>query len=459
MRSAAVLLLISSAPLSLAATIGAADLFATSGRQLQSDGCEDDCSACCPCDGTPCGEECRDRDMCLENSQGCYESLCTSSGNDCCVGEGEALTCSNGFVPQIIGEGCFFNMGRTYTCCPPGVTLISGNGGGSGITEKDPDYESDPGYDSSTSVTFALTASGSVTDYDEGKQALMRSDIARAASVAVDSVFLSITSASVRIAVEIVVGTLTDGMAVEGVLTTLLSDPASASAVFTSVTVPVESIAARPSATSTAQAGTCSPAYCTSPTDESSPFPNDCWAGTAFEACTCSRGEAQTTGLTLEYDGDTYHQYTCCDQGGSGEVCGDYIGHWFWIVFGVVGFLIIVSIVVCIYCCCKRGCCNNCCAGASPPQTHPQHGSPVGMQQGMQQGMQMSSTALPIAVAQPVAVAGPPMVIASASVHPAAPMGIAVPGGAAPRFCMHCGTALQPSDRFCGKCGVAVGGY
>ena len=319
MRSAAVLLLISSAPLSLAATIGAADLFATSGRQLQSDGCEDDCSACCPCDGTPCGEECRDRDMCLENSQGCYESLCTSSGNDCCVGEGEALTCSNGFVPQIIGEGCFFNMGRTYTCCPPGVTLTSGNGGGSGITEKDPDYESDPGYDSSTSVTFALTASGSVTDYDEGKQALMRSDIARAASVAVDSVFLSITSASVRIAVEIVVGTLTDGMAVEGVLTTLLSDPASASAVFTSVTVPVESIAARPSATSTAQAGTCSPAYCTSPTDESSPFPNDCWAGTAFEACTCSRGEAQTTGLTLEYDGDTYHQYTCCDQGGSGE--------------------------------------------------------------------------------------------------------------------------------------------
>jgi len=510
MRPTAALLLISFAHLSIATSVSA-DLFDTT-RRLQ-DGCDDDCSACCPCDGTtPCGEACRDRDMCLERSNGCVEDFCTSDGNDCCVGAGEPQTCSNGYVPQYVGAGCFFDLGRSYTCCPAGVTLNVGNdgktSGGSGSGGSDPGYEycnrlhgsggstcceggdvdcnymyerrelrelregrelghccdaaaycacragetSNP-TPSQVTVNFALVASGSVSDYaDAGLQAWMRSDIAIAANVNVSQVSLEIASASVSVQVQIEVDSYAEGLAAEGLLAPRLTDPATATALFTSGAVSVESIAVRPSVSQSGSnsGATCSQAFCTSPTADGDPRPNDCWAGTAFEACTCSQGEAKTTGNEIEYDGSTYYEYTCCTDG-DGEVCGDFIGHWFWAVLISVAVTILICSAIGIYCCCKRGCCRGCCG--PPQQTRPQ-AHPSGMQMGTSAAAVASSShgVMPVAVAhampmrQPASPDNPPMAMAVAVARPMD----------APKFCTHCGTAVVGGDKFCGQCGAGV---
>jgi len=112
----------------------------------------------------------------------------------------------------------------------------------------------------------------------------------------------------------------------------------------------------------------CSQQWCESPSTVDGT--SDCWAGSAFEECSCSRGSARETGLTLDYEGDTYYEYTCCTSGGDGEVCGDYIGHWFGWVILVIVLLIICGVIVCsYYCCCSRK--NDCCS-CNDPMTQPQ---------------------------------------------------------------------------------------
>merc|ERR1712093_185274 len=74
----------------------------------------------------------------------------------------------------------------------------------------------------------------------------------------------------------------------------------------------------------------CSTSTCTSPSASGG---NDCWAGSKKEPCTCSSGEAATTGAKTTYDGQEYVGYKCCDSEASatannltwvGEKCGAY---------------------------------------------------------------------------------------------------------------------------------------
>jgi hypothetical protein len=58
-------------------------------------GCDDDCSECCPCDGSPCGPQCRDRDMCPGGYSGAStmsqpETLagCDDDCSECCPCDG-----------------------------------------------------------------------------------------------------------------------------------------------------------------------------------------------------------------------------------------------------------------------------------------------------------------------------------------------------------------------------------
>ena len=144
---------------------------------------------------------------------------------------------------------------------------------------------------------------------------------------------------------------------------------------------------------------TCSEKWCTSPALEEGE--DDCYAGSAFEPCSCEQGSALTTGLEGEYDGNTYYHYVCCLEGGDGEVCGDYIGHWFWAVFLTIFCLIVVgSIVGCCVCYRKKTCCwsqYGCCAGrypnspvsAAPPMAMPMQSGQV------VQGTVMEMSAMP----------------------------------------------------------------
>jgi len=56
-----------------------------------------------------------------------------------------------------------------------------------------------------TKVTAVLTVAGAVSDYDAAKQILIRKAIAKSASVHVDQVGLTVTAASVKLAIEIFV--------------------------------------------------------------------------------------------------------------------------------------------------------------------------------------------------------------------------------------------------------------
>lgn len=144
------------------------------------------------------------------------------------------------------------------------------------------------------------------------------------------------------------------------------------------------------------------PNLCTSPGRDSG---EDCWAGSAFEPCTCGQGSAVETGNTVEWDGTTYFEYTCCHSGGEGEECGDYIGHWFWPVF--------ITILLISICCCV-GCCVWCCVkGKCPCNKRPPPQQVVTGTQ-MQPGVMMSSAQpsysepVPVAVAVPMPAATPP---------------------------------------------------
>jgi len=85
----------------------------------------------------------------------------------------------------------------------------------------------------------------------------------------------------------------------------------------------------------------------------------DCWAGSEHEECTCAQGEAKETGNVLEYEGDTYYEYTCCPagtEGTVGEECGDCcidVGAIIAaIIGGVVGgilFCVCVGVLICYF--------------------------------------------------------------------------------------------------------------
>ena len=132
-----------------------------------------------------------------------------------------------------------------------------------------------------------------------------------------------------------------------------------------------------------------------------------CLGGSAFEPCRCRQGRARETGETVHIDGTTFYEYSCCTEGGSGEECGDYIGHWFgWAVFGVIVVVAAICIACCCYCC--RGCCEacgmECCCLAAPPA---QPGWPrVPAQSGLAVPSASSSTAagmpVPLAVGAPM---------------------------------------------------------
>ena len=86
----------------------------------------------------------------------------------------------------------------------------------------------------------------------------------------------------------------------------------------------------------------------------------DCWAGSEHEECTCGNGlEARETGSQLEWDGETYYEYECCQpgtEGTVGEECGDccvdvgaIIGA---IIGGIVGgicFCVCVGVGICYF--------------------------------------------------------------------------------------------------------------
>ena len=97
----------------------------------------------------------------------------------------------------------------------------------------------------------------------------------------------------------------------------------------------------------------CSQAYCTSPSDDGG---YDCWAGSEGEPCTCSEGEARETGSTLEWEGQTYYDYTCCLSGNNvGEQCGDYTGGE--LVAVIIFLLFVLCLIGCVVgvclCICK----------------------------------------------------------------------------------------------------------
>ena len=84
----------------------------------------------------------------------------------------------------------------------------------------------------------------------------------------------------------------------------------------------------------------------------------DCWAGSEHEECTCGNGlKARETGNQLEWDGETYYEYECCQPGTEGTVgeecgdcCVDYESILIAIIGGVVGgvvFLICCAIAIC----------------------------------------------------------------------------------------------------------------
>eukprot|EP00520_Triparma_pacifica_P007865 CAMPEP_0118638924 /NCGR_PEP_ID=MMETSP0785-20121206/3955_1 /TAXON_ID=91992 /ORGANISM="Bolidomonas pacifica, Strain CCMP 1866" /LENGTH=256 /DNA_ID=CAMNT_0006530229 /DNA_START=35 /DNA_END=802 /DNA_ORIENTATION=- len=93
----------------------------------------------------------------------------------------------------------------------------------------------------------------------------------------------------------------------------------------------------------------CSMDYCTSPDTEEG---EDCWAGSEHEPCSCSGGRtAYETGLTTEFEGRTYYEYTCCyedtmTEPGQGDICGDYNP-----VGAIVGFLFFAATIG-LFCCC-----------------------------------------------------------------------------------------------------------
>lgn len=175
--------------------------------------------------------------------------------------------------------------------------------------------------------------------------------------------------------------------------------------------------------------GNCSMEFCSSPGigDE-----NDCWAGAAFEPCTCSTGSARMTGATLDYEGTTYHEYTCCPDGSGidtqGEICGDYIRHW------VVG--VIFGAIVCIAICCGIGCCFVGCRPGGCCNRRTGHPVPPGGSNNNTMaasgGVAMTPFGLaPVAHAQPMA-QSQSMPVAHAQPMPAQPMmqmQVTVPAG------------------------------
>jgi len=128
--------------------------------------------------------------------------------------------------------------------------------------------------------------------------------------------------------------------------------------------------------------GVCNQRWCTSPSLVEGV--NDCFAGSEHEPCTCSQGKAKMTETTVQHEGRTYYEYTCCSGGSEeglvGEECGDCCTDG---AAGFVGFLIIVCVIATIstiigVCICKA--CKCCCfqeraqqgQGAVPNQFAPQ---------------------------------------------------------------------------------------
>ena len=88
----------------------------------------------------------------------------------------------------------------------------------------------------------------------------------------------------------------------------------------------------------------CSYSACTSPDGRGG---TDCWAGSAFESCTCSSGKARETGVSsfdTRVPGRHYYQYSCCTSGANqGEHCGDFYGWVSPILCFVAGLIVIAG--------------------------------------------------------------------------------------------------------------------
>ena len=80
-----------------------------------------------------------------------------------------------------------------------------------------------------------------------------------------------------------------------------------------------------------------------------------CWAGAPLEPCTCEDGlKALETGNRIDYQGETYFEYTCCEPDDplhpemQGEECGNYDPE----ALAAIGIIFVLLFITCVGACC-----------------------------------------------------------------------------------------------------------